>query len=96
MMALSRWLFGAGLLTTLSMGSSLAIADSRNESVSLDQAIRCLRAATAVRPGRVAELDIDQRGRRLICEVKVWSGRQEYKIEVDANTQQILKVEEDD
>ncbi|NJK60818.1 MAG: hypothetical protein HC918_12030 [Oscillatoriales cyanobacterium SM2_1_8] len=80
----------------LVLGSSgLAWADDRREAASLEQAIGCLRAAVAARPGQVKDLDIERQDNRLVCKVDIVSGDNEFEVKVDAGTRRVLKVEKD-
>ncbi|HAN46817.1 MAG TPA: hypothetical protein DCQ32_09755 [Cyanobacteria bacterium UBA8156] len=88
------WLNGLAIALLLG-GSGLAWADDRDGAVSLEQALGCLRAAVAARPGQVQDLDIKREDGRLVCKVEIVNRQDEYEVKLDAGTRQILRVKRD-
>ncbi|HEX7957784.1 MAG TPA: PepSY domain-containing protein [Pyrinomonadaceae bacterium] len=65
-------------------------------ALSAEQAVACVRAAVAAKPGNVHSLEAENEGGKVVCEVEVLAqDGKTYEVEIDAATNAVVEVEED-
>ena len=87
-------LAGLGVMLLLTGGHALAASSSKHTSaLTTDEAIACLRSAAAAQTGLVKGVEGDaEKGKRL-CKVQIVdeTGKR-HKLQVDVQTQQVVKA----
>jgi ABC-type Na+ efflux pump permease subunit len=62
-----------------------------------EQVIASVKTAVAAKPGGVREVEAENEGEKLVCEVEIVApDGKTYEIEVDVKTNSVIEVEEDD
>jgi uncharacterized membrane protein YkoI len=97
-----RGLMFAGLIAMAMLTDGFQItAEGRGgqdteAAITADQAIEAIKTAIATKPGKVRDVDIENEGGKIICEVEILGqdGRA-YDVTVDIATNKVIKVEED-
>ena len=71
-------------------------AKDSKAAISADQAVACVRAAAASKPGDVLALEVEREGGKVVCEVEILAqDGKTYDVEVDVATNAVTEVEED-
>ena len=61
-----------------------------------EQAVACVRAAVAAKPGNVRGLEVENEGGKVVCEVEVLAeDGKTYEVDLDPATGAVIEVEED-
>lgn len=83
---------GIGTLCLTMIGTSAAQTPQSHEAITPEQAIECIRTATASTPGRVEGLDIDREKGQLLCEVEIVADNgTRSEIHIDVATSKIVR-----
>jgi uncharacterized membrane protein YkoI len=82
----------AGVLCLASIGTGVAQTPQAQEAISTEQAIECLRTATAATPGRVEGMEVDHERGQLVCEVEIIAENgAKSEIHVDIATGKVIR-----
>lgn len=86
----------AVLLSALSAVPAAAQGQRPPDHITSDEAIACIRAATASQAGRVEGLEVEVRAGKVICEVEIVAenGRKS-EVHVDVSTNQVVDTRPD-
>jgi uncharacterized membrane protein YkoI len=83
---------GIGTLCLTMIGTSAAQTPQSHEGITPEQAIECIRTATASTPGRVEGLDVDRERGQLLCEVEIVAENgAKSEIHIDVATSKIVR-----
>jgi uncharacterized membrane protein YkoI len=87
---LAATLSAAGWLT------ASAQLTSRHPTVTAEQAIACVRTASAAKPGLIREVEVDDEKGARLCEVKIVAeDGKKYEIYVDVAADKVVRIKED-
>jgi uncharacterized membrane protein YkoI len=94
-----RRLFAGVLAAMLSMAGGLAVSaqiTSRHPTITAEQAIACVKTASAAKPGLLREVEVDDEKGTRLCEVKIVAENgQEYEVYVDVAADKVVRIKED-
>jgi len=72
-------------------------AKDTKAAVSAEQVIASVRTAVAAKPGNVRAVEMENKGGKTICEVKILAqDGKAYEVEVDVATNKVIEVEAED
>jgi hypothetical protein len=83
----------AVLLLTVGTTVGAAYAARTTPALTADQATACIQAATTAQAGMVTKVEVEEKQGQRLCEVRIVdnSGKK-HRLQVDANTHQVVKA----
>lgn len=87
------------IATAIALGAvsfaSLSAEPRAPKHVSADQAIACIKAALAAKPGNITELEVKTERNKTVCEVElIASDGKKFEVYVDVASGKVMRIED--